>query len=96
MGAATIHRRFPACPVARAHRAGSAADSGAYSAAEVATAAAATGGAEEMAASDAEAWDPDQAVDREDAAAAADDETRHCAERTRVAQRSSDPNNPRC
>ena len=53
------------------------------------TARAETDGAEATAASDA-------AAESEDAAAAADGETRHCAERTRVAQHSSDPNNPRC
>ena len=83
------HRRYPACPAARG-RAGWAAASGAYSAAVGARAAVVADAAQAAGASD-----PDPAVDREDAAAVADGETRHCAERTRVAQHSSGPNSPR-
>jgi hypothetical protein len=82
MDAARIHRRFPACPVAKDR-----ADLGAYSAAEVARAAAAETAEGEAGASDA-------VVEREDAAAAADGAATHCAVRTRVARHSSAPNNP--
>ena len=93
--AAEIRPRFPACPVAT-----ELAGPGANSAAEAAraagatvsverVAAAATAGAEETGVSDA-------AVEREDAAAAAAGAATYFAERTRAAQHSSDPNNPRC
>jgi hypothetical protein len=89
---AVTHHRFRGRPVGRARPA----DLGAYSAAAAAKAAAATDG---VAASDPGVWVPapvGPAVDPADAVAAADDETRHCVARTRAAQHSSDPNNPRC
>ena len=88
-GDETVHRS-PACPVARDHRVGSATDWDAAAAAATATDVAEPDGAAGPGAS------ADQTVDREDAAAVADGETRHCVGRTRGAQHSSDPNNPRC
>lgn len=84
------HRRYPACPAARG-RAGWAAASGAYSAAVGARAAVVADAAQAAGASDAAVEREAEAV----AAAAADDESKYCAERTRVAQHSSGPNSPR-
>jgi hypothetical protein len=93
LGAAKIHRHFPARPVAR-----ESAGSAAYSAAGGAWAAMARGAAAAWAAVMAGAAATgvsDAAVEREDAAAAADDAAICCVGRTRAAQHSSVPNNPR-
>jgi hypothetical protein len=87
--AARIRHRFQACRVAR-DRAGWAAASAADSAAEVARAAAAAASGDEVEASDVAAEREEEEV----AAAEADGAARYYAERTRVAQHSSDPNSP--